>query len=29
LKMVLYTSILLILAVGTLVIFTFNPNLPA
>ncbi|MDV6012984.1 succinate dehydrogenase hydrophobic membrane anchor subunit [Haloechinothrix sp. LS1_15] len=27
LKMILYASIVLILAVGTLVIFTFNPNI--
>jgi succinate dehydrogenase / fumarate reductase membrane anchor subunit len=29
LKILLYASLVLILAVGTLVIFTFDPNLPA
>src|SRR5207248_6647415 len=29
LKIVLYSSMVLILAVGTLVIFTFDPNIPA
>lgn len=29
LKMLLYVSVVLILAVGTLVIFTFDPNMPA
>jgi succinate dehydrogenase / fumarate reductase membrane anchor subunit len=29
LKILLYTSMVLILAVGTMVIFTFDPNMPA
>lgn len=29
LKIVLYTSVVLILAVGTMVIFTFDPDMPA